>query len=101
MATWIDPIGLNTLSRLRTRRSTVSPVTMHFPGPSYSSTSGVPRTLALNALTRASLAGSSLMCAMTNLPPPFSAVTSLRISSTSSIEFASTVLSFRRCLAFA
>ena len=72
---------------------------MHFPAPSYSSTNGMQRTVALNSLMRASHAGSSFICAMTNFPPPFSAVTSLRIDSTSSIEFASTVLSFSRCFA--
>src|ERR1039458_5103793 len=61
---------------------------MHLPAPSYSSTSGMLRTVALNSLRRASQMGSSLMCAMTNLPPPFSAVASRRIASTSSIELA-------------
>ena len=39
------------------RRATGSPVTMHLPAPSYSSTSGMLRTVALNSFRRASQRG--------------------------------------------
>src|SRR6266699_4719859 len=52
---------------------------MHLPAPSYSSTEGMFLTLALNSLIFASFCGPSFRCTMTNFPPPFSAVTSLRI----------------------
>ena len=54
---------------ITTRCSTGSPVRMHLPGPSNSSTSGVLRTVALNDLIRASVSGSSLRWAITNFPP--------------------------------
>src|ERR1035438_5787873 len=90
------PTVLQYALAITARWATVSPVTMHLPGPSYSSTSGILRTVVLNSLRRASHMGSSLMCAMTNLPPPFSAVASRRIASTSPSELASTVLAFMR-----
>src|SRR5207245_5268548 len=53
------PLASQYAFAITARLSTISPVTMHFPAPSYSSTSGIFRAVALNSLSRASQAGSS------------------------------------------